>query len=103
MTGVRVCLTLVADRAIQPELFDFLAGQRELVSGFTASDAAGYGHTVHLDSPAEQVRGRADRVLVRIVIDDAAAGELLGRLRETFRGAHLTYWTSEVRQFGVIE
>ena len=67
MTAELVCLTLIASRSLREELFDYLSAQRDLVSGFTASDAAGHGTTVRLLTPAEQVKGHADEVLVRIV------------------------------------
>ncbi len=97
-----VCLTVVADGAIRQDLFDYLAAQPELVTGFTASEAEGHGPTVQLHSAAEQVKGRADRILVRIVLEAAAAAELIARLRAAFAGAHLVYWTSPVAEFGVI-
>ncbi len=97
-----VCLTVVADGAIRQDLFDYLAAQPELVTGFTASDAEGHGPAVHLHSAEEQVKGRADRVLVRLVLDATAAVELVARLRTAFAGAHLVYWTSPVAEFGVI-
>ena len=43
MTGEPVCLTLIAARKLREELFDYLSEQRDLVSGFTASDGAGHG------------------------------------------------------------
>ena len=103
MTAERVCLTLVADWPVRQELFDFLADQTDLISGFTASDAAGHGRAARLHSPSEQVKGRADRVLIRMVLDEALAAQLLERLHATFRGAHITYWTMPVSRFGTIE
>jgi hypothetical protein len=103
MTAGRVCLTLVADRRIRQELFDFLAEQTDLISGFTASDAAGHGRAARLHSPGEQVKGRADGVLIRMVLEDAGAAQLIERLHAAFRGAHITYWTTPVQRFGTIE
>jgi hypothetical protein len=103
MTAERVCLTLVADWPIRQELFDFLAEQTDLISGFTASDAAGHGGTARLHSASEQVKGRAERVLVRMVLEDAAAAQLLERLHTAFGGAHITYWTTPISRFGLIE
>ena len=54
MTAEFVCLTLIAARSLRDELFDYLSEQRDLVSGFTASDAAGHGPDVRL-----QTSGRA--------------------------------------------
>ena len=103
MTAARVCLTLVAGRELKQELFDYLSEQTDLVPGFTASEAAGHGPTVQLHSAVEQVKGRADRVLVRIILDNAAARRLIERLKTAFRGTHLVYWTTSLAGFGVID
>jgi hypothetical protein len=103
MTAVPVCLTLVAGREVRQELFDYLGEQTDLVPGFTASEAAGHGPTIRLHSAAERVKGRADRVLVRIILDEAGAGRLIERLRTAFAGAHLVFWTTRVGSFGVID
>jgi hypothetical protein len=102
MTTTRVCLTLVASREIRDELIDHLAEQPDLVPGFTASDAEGHGPNVRLHSAAEQVKGRADRVLVRIVLDDVAAAELITRIEQAFAGSGLVYWITPVLSSGVI-
>lgn len=98
-----VCLMLVAGRELEAELFDYLGEQTDLVPGFTASEAAGHGPTVRLHSAVERVKGRGNRVLVRIVLEDAMAAQLLERLTTAFSGTHLTYWTSPVTRFGVID
>ncbi|MGA7485725.1 MAG: DUF3240 family protein [Xanthobacteraceae bacterium] len=103
MTAARVCLTLVAGRELRQELFDYLGEQTDLMSGFTASEASGHGPTVRLHSAVERVKGRADRVLVRIILDDAAAGRLIERLARAFAGTHLVYWMTPVARFGVID
>jgi len=103
MTTTHVCLTLVANREFRQELFDYLSEQMDGVPGFTASDAAGHGPTVRLPSAAERVRGHADRVLVRIILEERAAHRLVERLRAAFAGAHLVYWAAPVTSFGVID
>ena len=103
MSVARVCLTLVAGRELRQELFDYLSEQTDLVPGFTASDAAGHGPTIRLHSAAERVKGRADRVMVRIILEDQAAGRLIERLRTVFKGTHLMHWTTPVARFGVID
>ena len=103
MTDARVCLTLVAGRELRQALFDYLSEQTDLVPGFTASEGAGHGPTIRLHSAAERVRGRADRVLIRIILDDDAAGRLIERLRTVFKGTHLMHWTTLVARFGVID
>jgi len=103
MTARPVCLTLIAACSLREELFDYLSGQRDLVPGFTASDAAGHGPTVRLHSSAEQVKGHADQVLIRIVLGRKDAAQLLVRLRTTFSGARLVYWIMPVIESGVVD
>ena len=103
MTADLVCLTLIASQQFRQELFDYLTAQSDLVSGFTASDAAGHGTTVRLLTPAERVKGQADQVLVRIVLAKPVAEQLLVRLKAAFAGSQLVYWIMPVMEFGVID
>ena len=103
MTGEPVCLTLIAARKLREELFDYLSEQRDLVSGFTASEAAGHGPTARLQTTAEQVKGHADEVLVRTILERQDAARLLARLKTAFAGTRLVYWIMPVLDFGVID
>ena len=103
MTNEPVCLTLIAARNLREDLFDYLSDQRDLVSGFTASDGAGHGPAVRLQSTAEQVKGHADLVLVRIILERPDATRLLARLKTAFAGTRLLYWIMPVTEFGVID
>jgi Protein of unknown function (DUF3240) len=103
MTVHPVCLTVIAARSLREELFDYLSEQRDLVSGFTASDGAGHGPAVQLQTTAEQVKGHADEVLVRTILERQDAARLLARLKTAFAGARLTYWIMPVMEFGVID
>jgi hypothetical protein len=103
MTTELVCLTLIAARSLRDELFDYLGEQRDLISGFTASDAAGHGPDVRLQTPAEQVKGHADEIMVRIILQAQDAAQLLERLKTEFAGSRMVYWILPVSQFGVID
>jgi len=98
-----VCVTLIAARSLRDELFDYLSEQRDLVSGFTASDAAGHGPNVRLQTSTEQVKGHADDVMVRTVLQAQDAARLLERLKTAFAGSRIVYWTMAVSDFGVID
>jgi len=102
MTDESVCLTLIVPRQLRDELFDYLSEQSDLVSGFTASDAAGYGAEVRLHSAAERVKGHADQAVVRIVLPGIDSESLLDRLRISFAGTKLVYWILPVSEFGII-
>jgi hypothetical protein len=103
MTVEAVCLTLIAARRLREELFDYLSEQRDLVSGFTASDAAGYGPTVRLPSTPEQVKGHADQVLLRLILEKPQADLLLSRIKTAFAGSRLVYWITPVTEFGILD
>ena len=103
MTTEFVCLTLIAALSLRDELFDYLGEQRDLISGFTASDAAGHGPDVRLQTPAEQVKGHADELMVRIILRVQDAAQLLERLKTAFAGSRMVYWIMPVSQFGVID
>ncbi|PAY10603.1 hypothetical protein CK489_02595 [Bradyrhizobium sp. UFLA03-84] len=103
MSAERVCLTLIAARSLQDELFDYLREQRDLVPGFTASDAAGHGPDVRLQTSAERVKGHADEIMVRKILQEQEAAQLLERLKIAFAGSRMVYWIMPVSEFGVID
>jgi len=103
MSDEFVCLTLIAGRSLRGELFDYLSEQRDLVSGFTASDAAGHGPDVRLQTSAERVKGHADELMVRTILQVHEAAQLLERLKATFVGSRIVYWIMPVSEFGVID
>ncbi|MGJ5178434.1 DUF3240 family protein [Bradyrhizobium oligotrophicum] len=103
MTSRTACMTLIAPRALREELFDYVNEQTDVVTGFTASDAAGHGARVRLRTAAEQVKGHADEVVVRIVLQEEDVERLLERLRRAFAGTKLVYWVVPVTAFGTID
>lgn len=103
MTDRQVCLTLIVPHTLRDELFDYLSEQTDLVSGFTASDAAGHGPDVRLHTAAERVKGHADQVVVRVILPTADAERLVAQLRIPFAGTRLVYWILPVTEFGIIE
>lgn len=103
MSADFACLTLIAPRSLRGELFDYLSEQRDIVSGFTASDAAGHGPDVRLQTAAERVKGHADELMVRTVLQRSDAMQLLERIKTAFAGSRLVYWIMPVTEFGVID
>lgn len=98
-----VCLTLIAARSLRGELFDYLSQQRDIASGFTASDVAGHGPEVRLQTSAERVKGHADELMVQTILQAHDAAQLIERLRTTFAGSRIVYWITPVAEFGVID
>lgn len=103
MNAEFVCVTLIVGRSLRDELFDYLSEQRDLVSGFTASDAAGHGPDVRLQTPAERVKGHADELIVRTILQAEDAAQLLERLKAAFAGSRIVYWIMPVSEFGAID
>ncbi|CCE02422.1 DUF3240 family protein [Bradyrhizobium sp. STM 3809] len=103
MTFQAACLTLIVPRELREELFDYINEQSDLVTGFTALEAAGHGARVRLRTPAEQVKGHADAVAVSIVLQEKDVERLLERLRSAFAGTKLVYWAVPVTAFGSID
>ncbi|QOZ10016.1 DUF3240 family protein [Bradyrhizobium sp. CCBAU 51765] len=103
MTDGPVCLTLIVPHQLREEVFDYLAEQTDLVSGFTASHGAGHGADVRLRTAAERVKGHADQTAVQMILARSDADNLLDRLRISFAGTKLVYWSTPVTEFGTIE
>lgn len=103
MTDQPVCLTLIVPHQLRDEVFDYLTEQSDLVPGFTASQGAGHGTEVRLLTAAERVKGRADQTVVQVVLARKDASRLLDRLRVSFAGTKLVYWTMPVTELGTID
>jgi len=103
MTDQKVCLTLIVPHRLREEVFDYLAEQSDLVSGFTASHAAGHGGEVRLHTAAERVQGHADQAMVQVIVLRDHSTRLLDRLRASFAGTRLVYWATPVTEFGIID
>ncbi|MBW7963978.1 DUF3240 family protein [Bradyrhizobium sp. BR 10261] len=103
MTDQPVCLTLIVPHRLREEVFDYLAEQIDLVSGFTASHVAGHGGEVQLHTAAERVQGHADQAMVQVILARNDATRLLERLGVSFAGAKLVYWAMPVTEFGKID
>lgn len=93
-------LTLVAPMALEEDLLDLLHSQAGLAPGFTLVPAQGMGAHVHLASSMEQVQGRARRVLVQLVLEQAQIQPLIGLLRAALPTPQITYWATPLLAFG---
>lgn len=95
------CLLVVSCPAeLEEELIDQLRGHPEWVSGFTSLAAEGFGAGTRLHSAMEQVRGRARRRLLQIVLDQRHTGALLEVLRTTTPSDEVAWWTLPLTAFG---
>jgi multidrug efflux pump subunit AcrA (membrane-fusion protein) len=56
-----------------------------------------------LEATTEQVKGHADEVLVRTILERRDAARLLARLKTAFVGTRLVYWIVPVTEFGAVD
>lgn len=95
-----VLLTLAAPRALEEELMEQLLAHPEWASGFTLSHAEGHGHRHERLSVQEQVRGRAARVRVEVVLEARQAEILVAHMKQHLPRPDVAWWIVPVAEFG---
>ncbi len=95
-----VLLTLSAPRALEDELLEQLLEHPEWVPGYTLAQVEGHSCCNQQLSIQEQVRGRAGRFAVQIVLDEGHANLLLDHLKRRFPKPDVAYWLAPVLGFG---
>lgn len=86
------CLKLVLPKSLEDQVIDHLLDHPEWVGPFITAPADGHGAPGSISSNAEQVRGRAARVVVEILVDGAHAVELVAHLKEALPNADISWW-----------
>jgi hypothetical protein len=95
------CLLNIAFAAMLEEDFiEVLEDQSAIVSGFTILPAEGFGAGARQHSALEQVRGRARRRLLQILMTHEQVEPLLAALRERAPSQDVAWWTTPVSAFG---
>ena len=92
--------TLALPQALEEEALDLLLAHPQWVSGFTVTLAEGFGGGVQLPSVMEQIRGRARRCLVTVLMQQAHVPLLVQTLKTAFPSAQAAWWTAPLLQFG---
>jgi hypothetical protein len=100
MKRLDACLKLVLPRALEARILDHLLQHPEWVGPFITHRVEGHGDPTSIESPAEQVRGRAERVQIEILMDDAHVAELLAHLRADLPSRDVVWWLSRVSESG---
>lgn len=91
-------LTLVAPRHLEEELVEQFLAHPDWAAGFTLQETEGHGRGKL--TPREQVRGRAHRISVEIVLEAEAARALLAHLKARFPKPDVAWWLTPVIEFG---
>jgi hypothetical protein len=99
-TSTLVKLSLAAPASLEEALVEQLLERPEWASGFTLLQAEGYSRHHHRLSPQELVRGRAQRILVQIVLEAEHAQALLAHLHTRFPKPDVAFWLEPVLNFG---
>lgn len=95
-----VCLNLILPNDLKDQVLDRLLKHPDWVGPFTTHRVEGHGDPASIASPAEQVRGRADRVRVEILMDAGHVDDLLGRLRADLSSRESVWWLAPVMSSG---
>lgn len=94
------CLTLVLPDALKDKVLDQLLKHPDWVGPFNTHRVEGHGDPDSIASPAEQVRGRAERMQIQILMDAGHVSDLLDELRTDLRSADVVWWLSPVTDAG---
>jgi hypothetical protein len=95
-----VVLTLILPAALEEDVLDHLLAHPEWVTGFTTAAAEGHGRNAVLQTTSEQIRGRARRRVVTLLVANATLDSLLGSLRAAFQNPEMAYWVTPLLGFG---
>lgn len=95
-----VCLNLILPNALKDQVLDQLLRHPEWVGPFIAHRAEGHGDPDSIASPAEQVRGCAERVRIEILMDAQHVEALLGELRTDLQSRESLWWQTPVSASG---
>ena len=93
-------LKLVLPRALEARILDRLLLHPQWVGPFSTHRVEGHGDPAGIESPAEQVRGRAERVQIEILMDARHVADLLQDLRDTLPSRDVVWWLSPVTESG---
>ena len=94
------CLTLLLPRGLEARILDRLLLHPAWVGPFTTHRVEGHGDPDSIASAREQVRGRAERVRIEILMDASHAAELLQELRSSLPSPEVDWWLSPVLDAG---
>ncbi|MFM1886008.1 MAG: hypothetical protein RL026_1165 [Pseudomonadota bacterium] len=100
MSIIECQLVLAFPSNLEEDVIGFLHGEPTLARGFTLVAAEGFGQGAALDSAMEQIRGRARRRLVLLLMSRADARQLLERLARALKGSRISWWLQPIEDSG---
>jgi len=93
-------LTLVYPPAAESSLVEFMLERDPPLSGFTTMKGEGHGLGFERASAGERVRGRINRRLFILILDQSRLESLLQELKAELPIQGLMYWTEPVTSAG---
>ncbi len=93
-------LTLALPANLEEEVLDHLGEHPQWVKGVSIVHAEGVGSGARLRSSMEQVRGRARRRMVLLLMQQQDVPALIESLRSVFATPEIAWWTTAVSGFG---
>lgn len=90
------CLTLLFPGELEERLVDQLLQHSDWVGPFTTHRVDGHGEPNGISRPAEQVRGRAERVRTDILMDARHTDDLLQELRRELPSHEVAWWLTPI-------
>ena len=93
-------LTLALPQALEEEVLDLLLAHPEGVDGFSVVQTEGHGRQVQLPSVMEQIRGRARRCQVTVLMHQVHTAALLQTLQQAFSHPQAAWWITPLTSFG---
>lgn len=94
------CLTIVLPQVLEENMVDHLLQHPEYASGFTTTQVEGHGQSVTRHSIAEEVRGRARRIQIQVILNGEDAKLLIAHLKGALPSREVAYWLTPVIEFG---
>lgn len=95
-----VCLQLTLPKTLEARVLDRLLQHPQWVGPFSTHRVEGHGDPEGITSPREQVRGRAERVQIQILMDGDHVAELLAELKADQPSRDILWWLSPVLDSG---
>jgi len=93
-------LTLSIPLALEDEVLDLLLAHPGLADGFSVTLTEAFGHDVALPSVMEQIRGRAKRCEVDLMLPRSGVDEVLRELRRACPNPSIHYRVTAIEQQG---
>jgi hypothetical protein len=100
MRRLDTCLKLVLPRALETQVVDRLLQHPQWVGPFITRYVEGHGDAESIETAEEQVRGRAARMEIEILMEAAHVAELLQDLRDELPSRAVVWWSSPVLDAG---